>query len=431
MPEILDGDLPSIEPIPESFDQIDVVNRKFAALDSVLSPDFAFDKTKLVAASMKYRAALATGRDWREELEGFEVPLEYLEFVDLVDGIIANKSLPMGFPYIDGLWDNLVNNPNYVFAGLARDQFRKVLPTLYAQLLGKYPVAPESTEVRNITVVILGVGNGDEVQDILNTFAIEGDFNSHSKAKINFLAIDQNPEALKSLKRRFQTENADLFYGKDFEIYTVQDDFTDFDINTLATTSAGIPANLLQDVPRLLIMKGITSGNMPLVKLPIVCSEFLRRGDYAYIDASMATVEVDEYYIQAVKQNYDSLEFRELATFRFYQVLRRSGVPIAQIKACFDANGKDKNLRIDHELRPDGSFSVKMIYSIPAEWVKILKDIIYREKHEGTSPLDIVCYSSDRNTPDNVQQSLSSSFATLGVSSTAVDKMLYYFGQKR
>jgi hypothetical protein len=72
-----------------------------------------------------------------------------------------------------------------------------------------------------------------------------------------------------------------------------------------------------------------------------------------------------------------------------------------------------------------------MIYSIPAEWVKILKDEIYTIKHEGTSPLDIVCYSSDRNTPDNVQQSLSSSFATLGVSSTAVDKMLYYFGQKR
>jgi len=185
--------LHSIEPIPESFDQIDVVNRKFAALDSVLTSDFPFDRAKLLAASMKYRAAKATGRDLTEKLERLDVPLEYLEFVDLVDGIITNGSLPMGFPYIDGLWDNLVNNPNYVFAKLAQDQFRKVLPTLYTQLLGKYPVSPESKEVRNITVVILGVGNGDEIEDILNTFAIEGDFNSSCKANINFLSIDQNP----------------------------------------------------------------------------------------------------------------------------------------------------------------------------------------------------------------------------------------------
>ena len=418
-----------VEAVPNQVD-VDYQNLSLQAIDRILSPDFDFKPDLLARANTAYRAnAAINSTDWRKT--DLMAPPEYYELVEILNEVIQSGRLPMGFPYEGDLWDQLVHNPNYIFARLARLQFVTVLPTVYNAI----NALPSLEHSDSITVVILGVGNGDEIGDILDNFSVKGDFNKAHGKKVNFLVIDQNIEALADLKSRFATEypagpeNSSIRYGDDFSIFTVQEDFTTAKLDSMFGEGSKLPEHLKSDVPRWLVIKGITSGNMEVEKLSEVGNNFLREGDLYYLDAAVAPKSLSPEYVSQVIENYDSVEFRNLASHRFYRLLGLCGVDQSEISSCFGADGRDKNLEAVHSVE-NGAVSVKLVYSMPETWTKRFKKSAY-VKHTVGETLKIVCYQSDRRITDVITRSLSTDFETLQTSSLVVPQMLWYLGEKK
>ncbi len=286
-----------------------------------------------------------------------------------------NGNMPSGITYMaHNKWKEIVESPEYT---VARD-VNAVFKSTIIRILDKIP------EDSDVEFVVLGAGNGFDGYSLLEAMKKE-----RPNAKVDLYLVDQNLLGLTTAANALNDPESPYYISETKvrpRIMAVHADFTANSIDEVVSKSrTRVDQVLTRPKVRVVVFKGITSGNLNDFELFKALNLYTRIADHVYIDSAVRD-NIDGLTLDDIAQilsNYSSEQAKDFILTNWVKIVAILGL---------DVTFADHLDRTDvvFEKTSDG-YAVKFMYEMGQELNAIIM------QHYGIDLVELIClYMSKR-----------------------------------
>lgn len=315
-----------------------------------------------------------------------EVRAQRIELIrPIFEYIRDNGNIPSGVTYMaHNKWLSIVESPEYTISKEVNSVFRSNLSRILDRI-------PEDSDVE---FVVLGAGNGFDGHSLLESMKKE-----RPNANVDLYLVDQNLLGLNTAANVLNDPNSPYFIRETLvrpRIMAVHADFTATSIEQVVKNSAARVDQLL-DRPkvRVVVFKGITSGNLSDQELFKSLNLYAKTADYVYIDSAVRD-NIDSLTLEDITRilsNYNSEQAKDFILTNWVKIVAILGLDVSF------AEHLDRT-DVVFEKSSDG-YAVKFMYEMGQELNSKIK------QHYNISLLDLIClYMSKRRDVVDFQKNL-------------------------